>query len=283
VSLRARMERAREAVYGRMTAHNWASHPPAMFPIPLTLHRPPRSRIAALLRAALRSSRGSGSLHPTLTAGGKPPLNSGCGLGDYSDGPTWPGKFGPDRKTAIKLRQKASGTRPAGRSRSATTPPRIGTVLAFSLGTRHSKEPGKRVQVRQGLVLTTWQRIVAFVTSIAIILGGIGAAAQGWAAYSDWACQIGACPADSNEETAGNTAHQRSSRRRDHLSAISPCRAGLCRVRRADRRRLGRAGRLVQGAPCPIREDRSPLRDAELRAGARRGGRRLSRRFATST
>jgi hypothetical protein len=29
VSLRTRVERAREAVYGRMTAHNWASHPPA--------------------------------------------------------------------------------------------------------------------------------------------------------------------------------------------------------------------------------------------------------------
>jgi hypothetical protein len=72
---------------------------------------------------------------------------------------------------------------------------------------------GKRVQVRQRLVLTTWQRIVAFVTSIAIILGGIGAAAQGWAAYSLWACQIGAwsptaCPADSDDETPRNTAHQ---------------------------------------------------------------------------
>jgi hypothetical protein len=109
----------------------------------INLRTMPRGEVVPLRRII---SRGSGiSPSRALSSGWKTStklrLRSWGLLPQEADGPTWPGKFGPDRKTAIKLRQKASGTRPAGRSRSATIPPRIGTVLAFSrlLGTRHSK------------------------------------------------------------------------------------------------------------------------------------------------
>jgi hypothetical protein len=212
VSLRTRVERAREAVHGRLIAHHCAFLLPAMFPI----HSRCTAREDLVLlrffeqRFAPPADRDRSITWKTST---KLRLGSWGLLPQETDGPTWPEKFGPDRKTAINFGKKRRGpAQPVGPG------PRLhplgsGPFWPFPvLGTRHSKEPGKCVQVSQGLVLTTWQRIVAFVTSITIILGGIGAAAQGWAAYSDWACQLGAwspraCPAG-DDGTPGNTTHR---------------------------------------------------------------------------
>jgi hypothetical protein len=39
--------------------------------------------------------------------------------------------------------------------------------------------------------LTPWQRTGAILVSVAVLIGGIGAAAQGWAAANEWACKLG--------------------------------------------------------------------------------------------
>lgn len=49
---------------------------------------------------------------------------------------------------------------------------------------------GKPVEiVGQRLDLTGYQIFLATVVALFTVLGGIGAAAQGWAAYHDWACR----------------------------------------------------------------------------------------------
>ena len=49
---------------------------------------------------------------------------------------------------------------------------------------------GKPVEiVGRRLDLTRAQNVFAVLVAIATICGGIGAAAQGWAAYHDWACK----------------------------------------------------------------------------------------------
>lgn len=57
---------------------------------------------------------------------------------------------------------------------------------------------GKPVEIRRPLVLTWWQSFVAIVVAVVTLFGGVGAAAQGWAAYNEWACKVGwtaaACP-----------------------------------------------------------------------------------------
>jgi hypothetical protein len=59
---------------------------------------------------------------------------------------------------------------------------------------------GKPVEiVGRRLDLTFGQFFIALVVAIFTVVGGIGAAAQGWAAYHDWACRnkqpsLIACP-----------------------------------------------------------------------------------------
>jgi hypothetical protein len=53
---------------------------------------------------------------------------------------------------------------------------------------------GKPVEVRHSwltLWLTRWQQVAAVIVVGSVLVGGIGAAAQGWAAYEDLACRAG--------------------------------------------------------------------------------------------
>jgi hypothetical protein len=53
---------------------------------------------------------------------------------------------------------------------------------------------GKPVEVRHSwltLWLTRWQQVGAVIVVGSVLVGGIGAAAQGWAAYEDLACRAG--------------------------------------------------------------------------------------------
>jgi len=57
---------------------------------------------------------------------------------------------------------------------------------------------GKPVEIRRPLDLTWRQKLVAGIIATATVIAAVGAAAQGWAAYNDWACEVGwksiACP-----------------------------------------------------------------------------------------
>jgi hypothetical protein len=57
---------------------------------------------------------------------------------------------------------------------------------------------GKPVEIRRPLDLTWRQKLVAGIVATATVIAAIGAAAQGFAAYSEWACKVGwksaACP-----------------------------------------------------------------------------------------
>ncbi len=57
---------------------------------------------------------------------------------------------------------------------------------------------GKPVEIRRPLDLTRTQSTVAIVVAVATVIAAIGAVAQGFAAYNDWACKVGwksvACP-----------------------------------------------------------------------------------------
>jgi hypothetical protein len=53
---------------------------------------------------------------------------------------------------------------------------------------------GKPVEVRHfwlSLLLTRWQQVGAVIIVVSALFGAIGAAAQGWVAYEDWACRAG--------------------------------------------------------------------------------------------
>ena len=50
---------------------------------------------------------------------------------------------------------------------------------------------GKPVEIRRPIDLTTGQRMGAFVVGFFVVIGSIGAVAQGWSAYNDWACKVG--------------------------------------------------------------------------------------------
>ena len=49
---------------------------------------------------------------------------------------------------------------------------------------------GKPVEVRH-FWLTRWQKVGAVIIVVSALIGAIGAAAQGWVAYDDWACRAG--------------------------------------------------------------------------------------------
>lgn len=57
---------------------------------------------------------------------------------------------------------------------------------------------GRPVQIRRQLTLSFWQKLGAFIVAAFTIIGALGAVAQGWAAYNDWACKVkwtaAACP-----------------------------------------------------------------------------------------
>lgn len=57
---------------------------------------------------------------------------------------------------------------------------------------------GQPIEARQRLHLSTWQQVAAAIVGLALIAGGIGAAAQGWVAVRDWGCRTGSssssCP-----------------------------------------------------------------------------------------
>jgi hypothetical protein len=57
---------------------------------------------------------------------------------------------------------------------------------------------GKPVEMRRLLDLTWWQKLGAFIVAIATVFAAIGAVAQGFAAYNEWACKVSwkaaACP-----------------------------------------------------------------------------------------
>ena len=50
---------------------------------------------------------------------------------------------------------------------------------------------GKRVQTRARLDLNWRQTLYAVIIAIFTVIGGCGAAVQGWTAYHDWACKVG--------------------------------------------------------------------------------------------
>jgi hypothetical protein len=49
---------------------------------------------------------------------------------------------------------------------------------------------GRPVEMKRPLVLSSWQKLAAFVVAAFTIIGALGAVAQGWAAYNDWACKV---------------------------------------------------------------------------------------------
>ena len=57
---------------------------------------------------------------------------------------------------------------------------------------------GKPVEIRRPLDLTWPQKMVAGIVAAATVVAAVGAAAQGFAAYNEWACKVGwkaaACP-----------------------------------------------------------------------------------------
>ena len=57
---------------------------------------------------------------------------------------------------------------------------------------------GKPVQIRRRVTLSFWQALGTFLLVVFTVIGGIGAAAQGWASAHQWSCQIEwvtwACP-----------------------------------------------------------------------------------------
>jgi hypothetical protein len=57
---------------------------------------------------------------------------------------------------------------------------------------------GKPVEIRRPLDLTLWQKLGAVIVATATVFAALGAVAQGFAAYNEWACKVGwksaACP-----------------------------------------------------------------------------------------
>jgi len=57
---------------------------------------------------------------------------------------------------------------------------------------------GKPVEIRRPLDLTRWQNAIAVIVAFATVFAALGAVAQGFAAYNEWACKVGwksaACP-----------------------------------------------------------------------------------------
>ena len=57
---------------------------------------------------------------------------------------------------------------------------------------------GKPVEIRRPLDLTQTQSAVAIIVAIATVIAALGAVAQGFAAYNEWACKVDwksvACP-----------------------------------------------------------------------------------------
>jgi hypothetical protein len=57
---------------------------------------------------------------------------------------------------------------------------------------------GKPVEIRRPLVLTWPQKLGAVIVATATVFAALGAVAQGFAAYNEWACKVGwksvACP-----------------------------------------------------------------------------------------
>jgi hypothetical protein len=50
---------------------------------------------------------------------------------------------------------------------------------------------GKPVEIRRPLDLTWRQKLVAGIVAIATVFAALGAVAQGFAAYNEWACKVG--------------------------------------------------------------------------------------------
>jgi hypothetical protein len=50
---------------------------------------------------------------------------------------------------------------------------------------------GKPVEIRRPLDLSRTQNAVAIVVAIATVFAALGAVAQGFAAYNEWACKVG--------------------------------------------------------------------------------------------
>lgn len=48
---------------------------------------------------------------------------------------------------------------------------------------------GKPVEIRRPLDLSFWQKLAAVLVTVFTVVGGLGAAVQGWTAYNDWACK----------------------------------------------------------------------------------------------
>jgi hypothetical protein len=65
---------------------------------------------------------------------------------------------------------------------------------------------GKPVEIRRPLDLTWRQKLVAGIVATATVIAAVGAAAQGWAAYNEWACKVGwksvVCPPPSQTAAA---------------------------------------------------------------------------------
>jgi hypothetical protein len=57
---------------------------------------------------------------------------------------------------------------------------------------------GKPVEIRRPLDLSWTQNAVAIIVAFATVFAALGAVAQGFAAYNEWACKVGwksaACP-----------------------------------------------------------------------------------------
>lgn len=68
---------------------------------------------------------------------------------------------------------------------------------------------GKPVEVKQRLSLSWWQGFGSVLLVVFSVVGGLGAAAQGWAAAHQWSCQIRwtqwACPPEAVPPAPGLT------------------------------------------------------------------------------
>jgi hypothetical protein len=50
---------------------------------------------------------------------------------------------------------------------------------------------GKPVEIRRPIDLSWTQKAVAVIVAVATVLAALGAVAQGFAAYNEWACKVG--------------------------------------------------------------------------------------------
>jgi hypothetical protein len=148
---------------------------------------------------------------PRATLGDRPTLAApgcrACGYRGNSPPAATEWRYASDVEAgAFNGRSRARTERRAAAARRQSTWPKgirsISYDEADALGVDAKGElywHGKPVEIRRPLDLTWWQNAIAIIVAIATVLAALGAVAQGFAAYNEWACKVGwrsvACPA----------------------------------------------------------------------------------------